>query len=157
RAGLRVPHRRRRRRARRRGDLRRRGAMSSSALLVDAYGRIREEVEAAVDGLTPTQLAHRLDPDANSIAWLVWHLTRVEDDHIADVAGFEQVWTAAGWSDRFGLPLDRGDTGYGHSSAQVASVRATAELLRGYQDAVHAKVIGYLEGVTDDDLPKIVD
>jgi Protein of unknown function (DUF664) len=56
--------------------------MTSAELLVDAVGRIRGAVHRAVDGLTPEQLAFRLDPEANSIAWLVWHLTRIQDDHL---------------------------------------------------------------------------
>ena len=79
--------------------------MDTAELLVDAFGRIREMVHDAVDGLTPSDLAYRPDPDANSIAWLVWHLTRVQDDHVAGVADVEQVWTAQRWADRFGLPI----------------------------------------------------
>jgi Protein of unknown function (DUF664) len=74
--------------------------MISSDLLADAFGRIREVVHQAVAGLTSDQLAYRVDGQTNSIAWLVWHLTRVQDDHIADVAGTEQVWTASGWNRR---------------------------------------------------------
>src|SRR5918994_3184287 len=85
-------------------------------LLVDAFGRVREAVHGAVAGLTPEQLRFRMDEDANSIAWLVWHLARIQDDHVADVAHWEQVWTAEGWTERFGLPFDPGATGYGHSS-----------------------------------------
>jgi hypothetical protein len=83
--------------------------MTSAELLVDAVGRIHR----VVDGLTPEQLAFRLDPESNSIAWLVWHLTRIQDDHVAGVAGAEQVWTSQGWVERFGLPFDPRDTGMG--------------------------------------------
>ena len=78
----------------------------SAELLVDAFGRVREVVHRVVDGLTPEQLAFRVDPGANSIAWLVWHLTRIQDDHVADAAQAEQVWTSQGWVERFGLPLE---------------------------------------------------
>ncbi|PXY37170.1 hypothetical protein DI005_36850 [Prauserella sp. PE36] len=132
--------------------------MGSVELLKDAFGRIREEVHAAVDGLTGEQLAHRVDKDANSIAWLVWHLTRVQDDHVADVAGLDQVWTAKGWADRFGLPFPAGDIGYGHSSADVAKVRVgSPQLLVDYHDAVCEQTIGYVEGLSDDDLEVVVD
>jgi hypothetical protein len=82
--------------------------MTSAELLVDAVGRIRGVVHRVVDSLTPEQLAFRVDPKANSIAWLVWHLTRIQDDHVADVAQAEQVWTSQGWVERFGLPFDPG-------------------------------------------------
>jgi hypothetical protein len=53
-------------------------------------------VAGAVRDLTPDQLSFRIDPDANTIAWLIWHLTRVQDDHIAGAMGAEQLWTADG-------------------------------------------------------------
>ncbi len=131
--------------------------MSSTDLLVDAFGRIREAVHQAVDGLSREDLAFRVDSDANSIAWLVWHLSRVQDDHVADAAGLEQVWTAGGWADRFGLPFERMAHGYGQSSAEVAKVQADAELLTAYHDAVYEQTLRYVKGLTDADLPRIVD
>jgi uncharacterized damage-inducible protein DinB len=127
-------------------------------LLVDAFGRVREAVHGAVAGLTPEQLRFRMDEDANSIAWLVWHLARIQDDHVADVAHREQVWTAEGWTERFGLPFDPGATGYGHSSDDVAAVKVdSADLLIDYYDAVHERTIRFVQGVTDRDLDRIVD
>lgn len=132
--------------------------MTSADLLVDAFGRIKENVHGAVAGLTQDELAARLDPESNSIAWLVWHLTRVQDDHVADVAGTEQVWTAQGWVRRFDLPFDDADTGYGHDSDDVARLGAVpADLLLGYHDAVHARTVEYVSGLTDADLPRVVD
>jgi uncharacterized damage-inducible protein DinB len=132
--------------------------MTSAELLVDAFGRIRENVHRAVVGLTQDELAARIDPGANSIAWLIWHLTRVQDDHVADVAGVEQVWTAAGWVKRFDLPFDDAATGYAHGSADVAALgEVPADLLLGYHDTVHAQTIGYVSALTDADLPRIVD
>jgi uncharacterized damage-inducible protein DinB len=132
--------------------------MTSAELLVDAFGRIRESVHEVVTGLTPEQLAFRVDSDANSIAWLVWHLTRIQDDHIAGVAETEQVWTSDGWVERFGLPFHRQAHGYGHSSADVAAVQVeSAELLTRYYDAVHERTIRFVRGLTDADLPRIVE
>ncbi|WP_298332619.1 DUF664 domain-containing protein [Haloactinopolyspora sp.] len=131
--------------------------MRSADLLADAFDRIRQSVHAAVDGLSVDQLAVRLDPKANSIAWLVWHLTRVQDDHVSDVAGIDQAWTAEGWADRFGLPFDAAATGYGHTSDDVAAVKVSAELLSGYHDAVHARTRSFVEGLSDADLDRIVD
>jgi uncharacterized damage-inducible protein DinB len=132
--------------------------MTSAELLADAFGRIQETVHDVVRGLTPEQLAFRIDSDANSIAWLVWHLTRIQDDHVSDVALTEQVWTSGGWVERFGLPFGRRAHGYGHSPAEVAAVHVdSAELLTGYYDAVHEQTIRFVEGLTDADLPRIVD
>ncbi|QFG26506.1 DUF664 domain-containing protein [Actinomadura sp. WMMB 499] len=132
--------------------------MTSAELLTDAFDRIREEVHAAAAGLPADLLAFRADPDANSIAWLLWHLTRVQDDHVADVAGTPQRWTSDGWAERFALPLDPSDTGFGHDRDDVAAVRVdSADLLTGYHDSVHAMAVGYVGGITDADLPAVVD
>ncbi|MEG8183859.1 DUF664 domain-containing protein [Nocardia terpenica] len=132
--------------------------MSGSAdVLVDGYERVREVVHEAVDGLDEEGLGFRVDPGANSIAWLVWHLTRVQDDHIAEVAGLEQVWTAHGWYERFGLPIDRRATGYGDSADAVGLVQVSAELLTGYYDAVHEQTLRYVRELRDEDLSRVVD
>lgn len=132
--------------------------MTSAELLVDAYSRIRHIVHQAVDGLPPDSLTARVDPDANSIAWLVWHLSRVQDDHLADVMGTEQVWTSRGWAERFGLPFDPAATGYGHGTKEVAAVKVTSgDVLTGYFDAVHDETTRFLEGLVDADLDRIVD
>lgn len=132
--------------------------MSSADLLVDALGRIQGIVHRVVDGLTAEQLAFRLDGEANSIAWLVWHLTRIQDDHVADAAGTEQVWTSDGWAARFDLPMDGSETGYGHSSQDVAAVRVESPaLLIGYHEAVYRQTVGYVKQLSDADFERIVD
>jgi uncharacterized damage-inducible protein DinB len=132
--------------------------MELGELLVDAFERIRDGVHDVVDGLDAEQLATRPTPHANSIAWLVWHLARVQDDHVADVAGLEQVWTAQGWHGRFGLPFGPEVTGYGQSSDDVAKVAGVAaDQLTGYLDAVHEQTVAYVATLSPDDLSRVVD
>jgi uncharacterized damage-inducible protein DinB len=132
--------------------------MTSAELLADAFGRVRDAVHRVVEGLTPEQLTYRIDAEANTIAWLVWHLTRVQDDHVADAAPAPQVWTSDGWVDRFGLPLDPHATGYGHAPDDVAAVVVqSGELLIGYYDAVHERTIRYVQGLGDADLERVID
>ncbi|NYI44681.1 putative damage-inducible protein DinB [Nocardioides aromaticivorans] len=131
--------------------------MSPADLLIDSLGRVLESVEAVLDGASDDLLAERPGPDANTIAWLVWHLTRVQDDHVAGVAGSEQVWTAQGYDARFGLPFETGDIGYGQTSAQVAQVRASADLLADYHRATHERSLAYFASLGADDLDRVVD
>jgi Protein of unknown function (DUF664) len=134
------------------------GGMDIADLLVDAFGRVRESVHGAVDGLTGEQLTARLDSEANSIAWLVWHLTRVQDDHVAAVAGFEQAYTSRGWAQRFGLPFEAAAIGYGQNSADVAAVRMSdPALLVDYYEDVHQQTLQYVRGLTAADLDRVVD
>lgn len=131
---------------------------ASGDLLIDAFGRIRETVHEVVDGLGPDELAVRIDDGANSIAWLVWHLTRIQDDHTSDAAGTNEVWIAREWSQRYGLPFSRGSTGYGHSPKDVSKLGGvTAELLAGYHDAVHDRTVEYLGTLKDADYGRVID
>ncbi|GEB53172.1 MULTISPECIES: mycothiol transferase [Streptomyces] len=132
--------------------------MDTTAVLVDGYERVSGEVHDALDGIDPRHLNTRLDEGANSVAWLIWHLTRVQDDHIADAAGLEQVWHAEGWRDRFGLALPPDATGFGHGPEQVAAVRVDdPDLLLGYFDDVHAQTLTFVRGLEDRTLDRIID
>ncbi|MDM7991400.1 DUF664 domain-containing protein [Arthrobacter sp. zg-Y877] len=132
--------------------------MNQSDLLVDAFGRLPGAVRRAVNNLDAAALNRRPYPEGNSISWLIWHLARVEDHQVAEVAGQEQAWTADGWADRVGLPLAVEDTGYGHTSEQVALVQVrSAETLLGYYDDVHSRTAAFVSGLSAEDLEVIVD
>lgn len=132
--------------------------MTVAELLADGFSRVHGTVHGVVDGMSADQLAYRPQPGANSIGWLIWHLTRVQDDHMADVAGTEQTWLAEGWAGRFALPFDDEATGWAHTAEEVEAFRVTdGELLTGYHDAVYAKTLAFVRTVTEADLDRIVD
>ena len=129
--------------------------MDTSDLFADAFDRIAEQY-ADLAGLDRDTLHHRPGGTGNSIAWLLWHLARVQDNHVADLAGTGELWPS--WRDRFGLSLDPDDTGYGHISEQVDAVRIEdAALLTGYHAAVHDATMSYVRGLDPDELDRIVD
>jgi hypothetical protein len=125
--------------------------------LRDSFTRLIEHVDDVTDGLTDEVSFHRPTPEANTIAWLVWHSARVQDAQLCDVADIEQVWFRDGWVDRFNLDLPRDAHGYGHTPEEVGKVRAPAELLAGYYHAVHKVTLEYVASVTTEDLARIVD
>ncbi|MCW2785326.1 MAG: hypothetical protein JWP74_1843 [Marmoricola sp.] len=131
--------------------------MKIDDLLADAIGRVRDGVPEVLEGLSEDDLAWRPDPEANSIAWLVWHLTRVADDHVAGVAEVEQVWTSAGWYERFGLPFEPAAHGYGQTSEDVAKVLVPADLLSGYHRDTAELVTDYVGTLRAADLDRVVD
>lgn len=132
--------------------------MDVNNLLVEMFDRLPDLVEAAVDGLTPEQLRWAPAPGANSVGWLVWHLTRIQDDHVSELLGEDQIWTSGAWAGRFGLPAGSDDTGYGHSSAQVAAVRPDGPgVLIDYYQAVAARTRTMLEHLTAAELDRVVD
>lgn len=123
----------------------------------DCFGRVREYVEMIGGAVSDEQATYRPDSDSNSVAWLIWHLTRIQDDHICGLTGDEQVWTRDGWHERFKVPFDPEDTGYGHGEAEVASVQAGPELLDGYHAAVHEMTMKYVDTLTAEELARVVD
>jgi len=131
--------------------------MKSNEVLLDAFTRIHETVAATLDGAETESLTLRPGGHGNSVAWLVWHLSRVEDVQVAAAAGREPVWTSQGFAKRFDLPLNERDTGYGHSTGQVDAVKASPEALLAYYDAVHQQTVGFLTTLGDDDFDRIVD
>ena len=126
-------------------------------VLRDAFSRVPEGLRPLLSGLTADQLHARLDPEANTIAWLAWHLVRVQDAQVASALGAEEVWRQ-GWQERFALPPEASDNGYGDTPEQVGAVRVeSADLLLDHLDAVHARTLEHLRGLTEDDLDRVVD
>lgn len=130
--------------------------MSPNELIIDAFGRIKEVVHTTVEGLSIEDLKYRPANLANSIAWLIWHLSRIQDDHITVLSESEQIWDK-NWYKEFALPFKENATGYGHSSQDVVAVQTNAKLLLGYYDAVHIHTVSYVQGLTSDDYKEIVD
>jgi hypothetical protein len=132
--------------------------MDVAALLVELYGRIPPLAHAAVDGLDRDRLVASPAPGTNPVGWLVWHLARVQDHHVAELLDTEQVWVQDDWATRFGLDPDPSNTGYGHGPADVARVRpADAQALVDYLGAVQSRTVAMLDGLTEPELDRIVD
>lgn len=132
--------------------------MDGTAVLLDGYERVRGTVHDVLHRISAADLTARLDEETNSVAWLVWHLTRVQDDHVADAAEQEQVWLAQGWAERFDLPLPAADTGFGHGPDDVAAVSVDSpQLLRGYHDAVHDRTAEFVRGLDASALDRVID
>ena len=131
--------------------------MNTSEVFLDAFGRISQLVRQSVAGADAEGLSYRPETGANSIAWLVWHLTRIQDDHVSEIAGIEQAWIAEGWHDRFAMEADPHNTGYGHGPAQVAAIPADSEVLLAHHETVAARTAIYLAKVDDAELDRIID
>jgi hypothetical protein len=130
--------------------------MDVRGLLTDGFGRITELYDDVARGLDERTLHHRPDGIGNPIGWLLWHLARVQDDHVAHLAGEPQVWEQ--WQERFGLPNGTDDIGYGHTSEQVDAVRISdPALLVDYHHEVTLATARYLQTVDEAELDREVD
>ena len=132
--------------------------MDTSSLLLELYGRIPPLAADAVDGLDAEQLRQAPAPGANTIGWLVWHLIRVQDHHVAELLGAEQIWAAGDCARRFGLAPDPSNTGYGHTEEEMHAVLPEGpDALLGYLAEVDIRTRTMLEGLAPDDLDHVVD
>ena len=131
--------------------------MEVNAIVIDALGRIQNTIRRVLDGMTPDQMYYRPEENANSTAWVIWHLTRVQDHHISDMGGLEQLWTSDGWHARFGMEADGKNTGTGHTPGDVAKIRPDAETLQSYYDAVYERTKTVLSSLTPEDMDRELD
>ena len=131
--------------------------MDVADLLADGFGRIVPTARRLLDGLPTPLLTWRADPEANTIAWLLWHAGRGQDAQLAPLAGAEQVWLRDGWARRFDLPFADDASGYGQSSDEVAAVDVPADLLLGYLEAATQATTTFVAGLGPGDLDRVVD
>ena len=129
--------------------------MEWQELLTDGYTRIAQVLERALNGMAQGDLNWQPRPDCNSMGWLAWHLTRVQDGHIADLMEKEQLWISDGWHAKFNRPADPRDSGFGHSPEQVAAFKSPdAETLLVYYHAVVERTKRYLNTLSKTDLDR---
>ncbi|MCW2811277.1 MAG: DinB family protein [Friedmanniella sp.] len=127
----------------------------TQTLLRDSFGRVAELVRELTADLSLPVSTYRPDPEANSAGWLLWHLIRITDDHVAALAGVDQAWPD--WRARFDLPYDPFETGYGQSPEEVGSLRVSGALLAGYHADVHLLTTDYLDRLVPAELDRVVD
>jgi len=129
--------------------------MQWQELLNDGYGRILTALENALNGLTQDDLNWQPKSDSNSIGWLAWHLTRVQDTNISKMMGDEQIWIKDGWHAKFNREADTKDTGFGNTPEDVAAFKSPeAQILVDYNRAVLERTKRYFSSLSDSDLDR---
>lgn len=130
--------------------------MDVRGLLTEGFGRITELYDGVAEGLDERTLHERPGGTGNPVGWLLWHLARVQDHHVAHLADQPQVWED--FQERFGLPNDTDDIGYGHTSEQVDAIRIQdPRLLVDYHHEVTLATARYLLTVDEAELEREVD
>lgn len=132
--------------------------MHTSDVLIDAYGRIQGVLDRTLTDLNVGELCFRPKETANSIAWLAWHLTRVQDHHISGLAKQTQIWISEGWHQKFNMAPDPQNIGTGHTPNEVgALVPPDAETLLAYHNSVAERTKAFVGTLSQQDLDTELD
>jgi DinB superfamily len=82
----------------------------------------------------------RPHPRVNSIAWNVWHLTRVEDAALSRfITDRPQVLDEGGWIQRMNIPWRHNGNAMTFDEVDEIDRRVDIRALHGYSDAVQAR------------------
>jgi len=132
--------------------------MNWQQLVIDIFERISQVLESALRDLTQEDLNQQPNPESNSMGWIVWHLTRVQDRAIADLAGEEQLWIKDKWHDSFARSADPQDVGVGHTLKDLEAFRAPeATTLLTYHHAVLKRTKTFLSNLSQVELDRKID
>lgn len=123
--------------------------MEAKDLVLDALGRVHRVLQRTLNGLTLDELHRQPHPESNTIAWLAWHLTRVQDVAISGLAELEQAWISQAWHAKFDMAADPDQDGFGHTPEQVTGFRvASARVLLEYHESVLERSKTYVSGLS---------
>lgn len=132
--------------------------MQWQQLIINIYERMSQEMERSLDGLSLNDMNRQPSTDTSSIGWLAWHLTRVQDRAIADLARGVQLWVRDEWHSKFNRPPDPQDFGFGHSLEDLAAFKSPdAQILLDYYHAVFERSKHYISSLSEIDLDREVD
>ena len=133
--------------------------MNGVQIMTRGMREIQGSLLRELEPLTEEHIYFAPIPGATTIAFIAWHITRTLDDTVhrtIPVTPTPTIWTTNGYADQFGKDPEEG-TGTGFSADQVSGFRPTLELLRAYGTDVGPTIPAAFEGMTDDDLDRVMD
>jgi hypothetical protein len=112
--------------------------------------------DPAIRQLTAAQIRRRPHPGVNTIAWLLWHMARVEDVGVNRFIADRPQVLEDGWLAKLGI--GRRDVGTGMSDSEVDDLSARVDLdaLGGYWDAVTQRTPDVVASLRGSDLEVVV-
>jgi len=131
--------------------------MDATEFILVRYAQIHEVLtDPAIARLGEARWRRRAQTGTNTIAWLVWHMARVEDVGVNRFVVDRPQVLEDGWVARLGV--GRRDVGTGMSDAEVDELSARIDLdaLRGYWDAVTRRTPEVVASVRGSDLTALV-
>ena len=129
--------------------------MEGAGLVLDALGRVCQMVRDAISDLSAEEM---LAPPKPHIAWLTWHIARVQDANFSGLLERPQLWiTVAGtsasvWRRTRGIMVPA----IGTPPSRSMLYHHRQKLLLDYLDAVFAQTKDYLSTVANADLNRVL-
>jgi hypothetical protein len=118
--------------------------------------QVDEETQASLRGVTLEQILWRPAEESNPMAWLAWHIARMQDFRSSHLLGRDQIWVEDGLHERFGLPADPANTGRGNNNAEVSALQPeSVEVVATYCAVASGRVreyVGSLRAGAEDDI-----
>ena len=111
--------------------------------------RLHDEMRGGVSDLTPEEWNLKIEGRGNSIAFLVWHCARTEDNILRFILqGRSTIWAEDKWHERLNLPPRVQGTGMATEEARAFHL-ADPVLFMQYVNKVWREYESYLAGITD--------
>ena len=130
--------------------------METGQFLISLLKANRSMVRKAMDGLSDAELASRPTDDTNSMLWLLWHISRVEDGIVSELNGSPLLW-AQGWAEKCDVTAPEEGIGFGHKAEELAAFRVgSTDALKEYFGATEKKLAAFLETLNPEDLDRQV-
>ena len=129
--------------------------MEAKELILGSLEQSHEYLTKALDGLTQEEVAWSPAPECNSIAFILWHIARIEDFFVNRVIQREEeLYEAGGWREKLGRPVK--EAVYQYTAEQLRAWPVPKlQVLCGYADSVREKTLAFLSQIAPEGLSEV--
>lgn len=133
--------------------------MNVTELFLQRYNALYDFWLGGVWEMVPDDLMRqRPHPQVNSIAWILWHLTRVEDAGLNRfVIDGSQVLDDGSWMEKMNLPIRHNGGDMNFAEVDDLSQRINLQALQEYSKAVQLRTREIVSQLTYDSLDAVME
>ena len=133
--------------------------MNLTKLFLQRYNALYDFWLGGVWEMVPDDLMRqRPHPQVNSIAWILWHLTRVEDAGLNRfVVDGSQVLDDGSWMEKMNLPIRHNGGDMNFAEVDDLSQRINLQALQEYSKAVQLRTREIVSQLTYDSLDAVME
>jgi len=133
--------------------------MNVTELFLQRYNALYDFWLGGVWEMVPDDLMRqRPHPQVNSIAWILWHLTRVEDAGLNRfVVDGSQVLDDGSWMEKMNLPIRHNGGDMNFAEVDDLSQRINLQALQEYSKAVQLRTREIVSQLTYDSLDSVME